>query len=213
MLALPYKKFDYSFQGDFTVGGKPLFLSSPNAVRDAQDAVDGDTGNAVWDAAVLLVKYMESNPSIVANENTVELGCGLGLCGIAAAMLGAKHVSLTDMDYILPTVQHNIKTNSLSHLARGVCLDWTRPEQSSIDWRNVDLVISSDTLWLAHLIAPLVSTLKLASCLNPNVSIIISNQRRSEATWDKFCEFIQPDFILTKLVRDGVLEVFSLKIR
>jgi predicted nicotinamide N-methyase len=213
MLALPYKKYIYRFDGDFIVAGSPLFLSSLNETRGANEALDGDTGNAVWDAAVFLVKYFEQNPRLVQNKTVCELGCGLGLCGIATALLGAFQVTLTDMDYVLGATSSNITRNGVVDVSRTSCLDWTRPEKSDIEWHKVDLLLSSDTLWLDHLIEPLVNTLRVACKANPAIQIIISNQRRSNAVWEKFLELVEPEFRIKVLLKDGNLEIFSLKKR
>lgn len=43
-------------------------------------------GLQVWRGALLLADYIFSNPSIFEGKNVVELGSGVGLTGIAAAM-------------------------------------------------------------------------------------------------------------------------------
>ena len=74
-------------------------------------------GGALWDPGVVLVKLFQtafdptnkpppsSHPSIQAlsalfllrDSTVVELGCGVGLTGIALGALGAKYVAVTDM--------------------------------------------------------------------------------------------------------------------
>lgn len=56
----------------------------------------GDVGCVVWDAAIVLAKYLETklfyNPSsgvnVWAGKNVVELGAGTGVVGLMAATLG-----------------------------------------------------------------------------------------------------------------------------
>lgn len=50
----------------------------------------------------------------IRGKTVLELGAGLGLCGLAAAYLGAIEVILTDLDYILETLRSNVALNKLS---------------------------------------------------------------------------------------------------
>ena len=61
-------------------------------------------GAVVWDASVIFVKYMETNPrdfdSIKLSGKTVlELGSGCGLAGIAFMLKGAE-VTCTDLEAV-----------------------------------------------------------------------------------------------------------------
>lgn len=71
-----------------------------------QDPSSRDLGHGavVWDASVVLVKYMEKNykdydTSKLANKTVLELGSGCGLGGIAFMMKGAK-VTCTDLENV-----------------------------------------------------------------------------------------------------------------
>ncbi len=44
---------------------------------------------SVWDAAVVIAKYMEKNHHAMQGKRVLELGAGTGLAGLAAAALGA----------------------------------------------------------------------------------------------------------------------------
>lgn len=61
-------------------------------------------GAVVWDAAVVLSKYMEKNYrdydyKTLAKKAVLELGSGCGLAGVAFMMKGAK-VTFTDMEKV-----------------------------------------------------------------------------------------------------------------
>ena len=71
-----------------------------------QDPGSRDLGHGavVWDAAVVLSKYMEKNykdfdVKSLAKKSVLELGSGCGLGGIAFMMKGAK-VSCTDLENV-----------------------------------------------------------------------------------------------------------------
>ena len=50
--------------------------------------------------------------SCVAGQRVLELGCGTGAVGCAAAVLGAGSVTLTDLPVLLPLVRQNIEVRS-----------------------------------------------------------------------------------------------------
>lgn len=56
------------------------------------------SGASVWPATAVLTKYLaeEAQRARLAQKSVLELGSGMGLVGMAAAVLGAKSVCLTD---------------------------------------------------------------------------------------------------------------------
>lgn len=73
--------------------------------------VDGGIGCAVWDAAIILTRWIYGAPQLFQNQVLLELGAGVGLPGICAARF-AKNCFLTD--YLTPVVdnlQYNIDIN------------------------------------------------------------------------------------------------------
>merc|ERR1719469_112706 len=73
-------------------------LSSEVAVVQRPDGVaSGCTGLRMWSCALLLARELTKAPELVAGRRVVELGCGCGLAGVVAALLGAS-VVLTDRD-------------------------------------------------------------------------------------------------------------------
>jgi hypothetical protein len=79
-------------------------------------------GGWVYDAAVCLAKYLESehfnqhfgksNPqNALLGRRVVELGAGTGIVGIMAAYYGASVVT-TDLDPLIPLIDYNIKKNN-----------------------------------------------------------------------------------------------------
>lgn len=74
-------------------------------------------GAVVWDAAVVLSKYMEKNYKdydykTLANKTVLELGSGCGLAGMAFMMKGSK-VTFTDMEKVTKTLtDKNVKVRN-----------------------------------------------------------------------------------------------------
>jgi predicted nicotinamide N-methyase len=212
MLALPYKRFCYKFDGDLVVNGSPILLSSPYDARPSSEAIDGDTGTAVWDAAILLAKFLEENADLVQGKRVLEMGCGLGLCGIACTRLGSQHVTFTDMEYILPTTRMNIFHNHIESVSSVTSLDWFLPKEAKIDWKSVDVVIATDVVWLDNLIDPLINTLRFACECNPNLIVLLSNQRRSNQISESFLSNARATFNVECRLIDGNLEIHQLTV-
>lgn len=59
--------------------------------------LEGDVSCVVWDAAIVLGKYLEElykkDPEFIRGSNVIELGSGLGLVGLVAACLGYVYTS------------------------------------------------------------------------------------------------------------------------
>jgi hypothetical protein len=105
VLLLPGPKFAFDWPaGGFTVGGKSLRVSV------VENSGLG-TGLCVWDGAVVLAKFLESS-GWAAGRAIVELGSGTGVVGLSAAVLGARHVWLTDLEYTLGNLRSSVAANA-----------------------------------------------------------------------------------------------------
>ncbi|MGH0173519.1 UNVERIFIED_CONTAM: hypothetical protein FKN15_010419 [Acipenser sinensis] len=84
----------------------------------------GDVGCVVWDAAIVLSKYLETEQFVEhstgvykwVNKRVLELGSGTGVVGLMAATLGAC-VTVTDLEDLQSLMEVNIKENQ--HLVTG----------------------------------------------------------------------------------------------
>eukprot|EP00752_Nemacystus_decipiens_P016286 g14565.t1 len=75
------------------------------------DGILSGVGGDVWCAALLLSSWLLQAPKIVQGLDVLELGSGLGLCGIVAGYL-AESITLTDyVDELVMNLQHNIEIN------------------------------------------------------------------------------------------------------
>jgi len=64
-----------------------------------------------WDASIVLAKYLEHNHHFIEDKVVLELGAGTGIAGIAALLLHARFVRLTDLKYALPNLLANVESN------------------------------------------------------------------------------------------------------
>ncbi|CAN0117211.1 unnamed protein product [Ascophyllum nodosum] len=111
----------------------------------------GQQGRA-WDCSLVLVKYLETRPEEVRGKGVLELGCGVGLPGVAAAIAGAEQVILTDMAVGLPVIERTIELNPTvkDHLSGDVLLWGDEVAAARLISRArcpVSVVICSDLLY------------------------------------------------------------------
>ena len=97
--------------------------------------IDGGTGWRAWPCALLLACWLAAHEEELglAERSVLELGCGLGLPGLAAAALGARRVALTDcLPKLLRTVADSCEACARLAAAQGggavaaqaALLDW-----------------------------------------------------------------------------------------
>jgi len=92
-----------------------------------------ETGGAVYDAGVVLSRWLSSHPTAVCSLPVLELGCGPGLTALTAAALGASEVIATDMDEsALKLARDNIEAHTewLTQCPFHVC----KPELLRYRW-------------------------------------------------------------------------------
>eukprot|EP00501_MAST-03F_sp_TOSAG23-6_P000493 GSMAST32.ASY1.ANO1.507.1 assembled CDS len=229
-LLLKGQEFNFNFTaGEFSVRGKPIIVHPAPVIRDTKKQQDGDTGRFVWDGSIVLAKYLEhvwspessvcpinsSNCNSITGKNVLELGAGTGLSGIAAALLGAASVTLTDLPYCLETLNRNaseaLKRNSSASQMANIhveALDWFTPN----DLKVYDIILGADVVWLADLVKPLTNVLIQLTDINPDAVILLAHQTRSNETdeilfnalrkyfrWNISGENVHPDFSIDKI--------------
>ena len=113
----PMETFKHSFLRD---GTHPIELTLLGHHAENGQQLNS-TGLTLWRAAPLLCDYMVGNSSeLIIDKNVLELGAGLGLCGILAGALGARRVVITDGDTeSLEGMRVNVSRN-MGVFAQGV---------------------------------------------------------------------------------------------
>jgi hypothetical protein len=143
------------------------------------------TGLTVWDGAILLTKFLEQKPAEIEDKLVVEFGSGTGLVGIAACILGASRVIMTDLPYALPLMQDNVDCNRLHDRVQCRSCDWFDPPDFGVESWATDVLLLADCVWVQELVPPLLATLK-QYVLQHNPIVMLSYQRRGKAAHDLF---------------------------
>lgn len=156
----------------------------------AQQSI-GDVGHVVWDAAIVLCKFLDSS---VFNDRhggmdgkfAVELGAGTGVVGLCAALNGANCV-ITDLPELLDLMQKNVKLNR--HLiqrknarVRAQVLRWGEDEDVNAVLKlrgdkQPDYVLIADCLYYDSSLAPLIST--ISSLCAAHTTVLMSFEERT----------------------------------
>jgi predicted nicotinamide N-methyase len=128
-----------------------LTLPNPDALLDAltQEEFDRSDGRmpywaVLWPSSIALAEAVAKGPS-VAGRRVLDLGCGLGLAGLAALHRGA-HVTFLDWEPIaLEVAKASAWAAGLSSLHTVAC-DWRAPPPLA----PFDVVLGADLLYEAR---------------------------------------------------------------
>ncbi|KAM9466207.1 protein N-lysine methyltransferase METTL21D [Clarias gariepinus] len=169
----------------------------------------GDVGCVVWDAAIVLSKYLEteqfcnsqSGVSTWSCKHMIELGAGTGLVGIMAASLGAN-VTVTDLEDLQPLLELNIRENrellSTGSITAKV-LKWGGNVTDFLPYP--DYILMADCIYYEQSVVPLVETLKLLA--GPETCVICCYEQRTMGVnpeiEKRFFELLLQDFKAEKV--------------
>jgi predicted nicotinamide N-methyase len=183
----------------------------------SQDPNSHNLGTTVWDASIVLAKYLEKNAkkgifskSRVANKKAIELGAGIsGLGGMCLALMGAN-VVMTDitskvLDLLTQNVEHNLSPASL-RMNSGISdcgqtdiqeLDWAKPDQIARFNPPVDFIVAADCVYNEASVSIFLQTI-LALWGDRTVGAIC-NEFRSESVHSEFQQQFSEHFTIKKV--------------
>ena len=132
----------------------PIVLS----VEHDADVVPLRTGCRLWSASYALVDHLSTRArERVLDKRVLELGAGVGACGLACASLGARAVCLTDRDEATLALAHgNARRNGWfdGDARANACevtvrrLDWSDSTTYATEEETYDVVVAADMLYL-----------------------------------------------------------------
>ena len=154
------------------------------------DETDHSTGATLWQAAPRLADYINQNSKILCKGKSIlELGGGLGLCGIVAYYSGAKKVIMTDGDTkTLKGMRANVKHNCDNDVGDRIqCkqLLWGSPHMNAFLEENgqYDTIIAADVIYTKDSIVPLMQT--VACLLEKSGQFVLSRYTKWHSIEDE----------------------------
>ncbi|KAM6205225.1 protein N-lysine methyltransferase METTL21D [Sarcoramphus papa] len=172
------------------------------ALRLEQRAAGG-VGCVVWDAALVLAKFLETGACPLARRDVLELGAGTGAVGIMAATLGAN-VTVTDLEELQELLMVNIENNKhlVTGSVRAKVLKWG--EDVTEFQPPPDYILMADCIYYEESLEPLLKTLK--DLTGPNTCVLCCYEQRTMGKNPeierKYFELLQMDFELEKIPLD-----------
>lgn len=161
-----------------------LSLISIRDTNDLLDRLDVDEFNKderlpywaeIWPSSIALSEYVCSRN--IYGKNVLELGCGVGVVGIVAALEGAK-VLMTDYEedalkFTRMNIEKNFTQAMLDPLVEVMYLDWRTPALSE----KFDLIIGSDLIYEQRNHQPILNLFK--QYLREDGEAILTDPNRS----------------------------------
>ncbi len=145
-------------------------------ISPAQFAIDGRLPYwaEVWASAPVLAGHLRRRPGL-AGKAILELGCGLGLAGIAAAQAGATVVMTDYEEDALAFARFNALVNLDAEQRSRVsfrCMDWRDAGNPG----EFDVIVGADIVYERANFEPLLSL--AARLLNPGGVFLITDPQR-----------------------------------
>lgn len=118
----------------------------------------------IWTSAIELARWCLTEAEL-NGKRVLELGCGLGLAGIAAAKRGANVVFSDYEDDALDFVRYNANKNLTGEIVnshtRFINLDWHRVDAQSLPQpQKFDMIIAADVVYERRNFFPLMDVLQ-----------------------------------------------------
>jgi predicted nicotinamide N-methyase len=201
---------------EVTVGPHRYQLLKP---RNADELLDEDEFEHddripywadLWPSARVLAERLTSEHG--RGRKLLELGCGVGLCSLAAAKAGFDVLASDYYDDALRFVTANAERNGIQHLATRM-IDWRHLPD---DLGQFEWIVAADVLYekpYAELVAETIRKL-----LAPGGTAIVSDPGRKVAVdFPEYCELHDLTVVSKELVpyrqegTDYTIEVFTLR--
>ncbi|XP_075976476.1 protein N-lysine methyltransferase METTL21D-like [Anticarsia gemmatalis] len=172
--------------------------------------MEGDVNCVVWDASLVLAKYLETmchhKSDFLSGIKVLELGSGLGVVGLTAATLGAQ-VTLTDLPESLPLLRLNINENkakigSMGGYAIAESLIWG--DNSSLLDEEFDMVVLADCIYYEEAVDSLFETLNNLNKTSAKKPVIYLTQELRDSDiqknlWTSFYEKLIDKFEVERI--------------
>ena len=184
-------------------GGASLYRIVLHGIKQENGQTLSSTGMTLWRAAPLLCRFLLLHRrSVVQGKRVLELGSGLGLCGILASQMGASRVVLTDGDTdTLAQLRTNVHNNNNKQDNNSIVVQqlcWgQRLDVFQQHFGKFDLILGADIIYVESILEPLFETVvrlldennnKGRFCLayarrNVSIDLVLECATRFQLTW------------------------------
>jgi predicted nicotinamide N-methyase len=199
LLALAGRRYDVRFE-PVTVGDTTLELLQIADMEAVIDRLTRQSGDGplelpfwarIWPTSILMTYFLRRlSPKNAsgATKSVLEIGAGVGICGLFAAAWGFD-ATITDIhpDALL-FCRINVLKNGLSANARVCRADFSADRLG----RRFDCIIGSEVLYLEDLHRPLVKFLSAHLSLDPEAEILLGRDYHRKAPI--FFRRAEPDY-------------------
>lgn len=198
------------------------FLLDDGSVITVRESIsiisDGTTGLYIWQAAHVLINWCFNNRELLRNSSILELGSGVGLCGIAVSHLcSPQHYIFSDCHpAVMSALVENIKINTGEENPENECdlslpsindrVTWGGKLKDSkvsivhLPWEDIidehlapsiapNFVIASDVVYDPCLFEPLSKTVK--EFVNVGSQVILACTERNSGTLQEFLQKLE----------------------
>lgn len=143
-LTTPTESNPYSDVCEITIPIGPMHIRmlAPRAAEDPSSRITFWWG--ITSAAIALARHVQSMDGKLLRKRVIELGCGLGLAGITAGLMGANVLFTDYVREALDFARKNAALNGLpAENARFSIVDWEHAEGIE----TADLVLGSEIVY------------------------------------------------------------------
>lgn len=178
----------------FEFGGKTLtFFQNWNDVGVAA---------VVWDAAIVLGRYLEKIAAELHGKKVIELGAGTGFAGIVASLLGGN-VTITDRKMALNVTRMNVEGNlGKNHFIEIEELEWGQNVSSFSP--PFDFVLGADIVYIEETFNDLLKTLQ--DLCDENSVVLLSCKIRYDRD-KRFFELLSKHFLHETVLYNQELDI------
>lgn len=159
------KLFEKTMQQPFSIGDYDVDLVIPSYVMDAQQFQSmveigaGTVCDIVWPAEEALARTLVERSYRWKSTGVLEIGAGLGLAGIVAAVAGAPKVLLTDREKLtLGLAMQSAARNEVGDKVSVSAFDWSDRSKWPTPWGG--LVVGADVLYDEEVVDPLLDLIE-----------------------------------------------------
>jgi predicted nicotinamide N-methyase len=152
-----------------------LYSTHPGSGLWRLAAEDDDTDPPYWaypwGGGIVLARHLLDHPQKVRGARVLDLGCGGGVVGIAAALAGAKSVLAVDADAMAITAA------TMNAEANAVVVETLRCDVRRLKGQAVDLILVGDLFYELELAKAVSAFLDRAA--KPPVEVLVGDPGRT----------------------------------